>query len=132
MKIIIGITILTCLVQLSFGQKICNIKLRTVEKDINTPYRIPCDNFDASFSKIYKEKIVKSPKILADFDELLRHVVYSKENSEMDVRTKIIVQYLNSKKKTILCLDAFDDILVNGRLIKSNQKLLELINRIGK
>jgi hypothetical protein len=127
--------LLGCLILFSKGgssQKICRIIIRYVDKDISTPYRISCSGFDASFSKVYKERVVKSDKVLSEFNRLLKNVSYFDKSEEIDVRTKVIVEYQKSKLVRTLCVDAFDDILINGRLIKPSAGLSKLISELSK
>jgi hypothetical protein len=101
-----------------------------VDKNINTPYRISCNNFEAAFAKAYKQKIIKSKKLLNELRVIFKSIVFTKDDEALDIRVKLVIQYANSKKRNVLCMDAFDDILVNGRLIKTNKQLKDFINKL--
>lgn len=130
MKAFVLFAVLLCVFKIGLTQKISNFNVKYVDKEISTPYRIGCDNFEPSFSKIYKEKEIKSQKLLDEISWLLKNVSYSKDSGELDIRTKLVIYFQKSKKQTIVCLDFFDNILINGKLIKKNKKLYTFINLI--
>lgn len=128
MKAFVLFAVLLCVFKIGLTQKISNFNVKYVDKEISTPYRIGCDNFEPSFSKIYKEKEIKSQKLLDELSSLLKNVYYSKDSSEIDVRVKLVIFYRKSIKQTTVCLDSFGIIFINGKPIKKNQKLNAYIN----
>lgn len=128
MKAFVLIAVLLCVFKIGLTQKISNFNVKYVDKEISTPYRIGCDNFEPSFSKIYKEKLITAQKSIDELSSLLKNVYYSKDSSEIDVRVKLVIFYRKSIKQTTVCLDSFGIIFINGKPIKKNQKLNAYIN----
>lgn len=128
MKAFVLFAVLLCVFKIGLTQKISNFNVKYVDKEISTPYRIGCDNFEPSFSKIYKEKLITAQKSIDELSSLLKNVYYSKDSSEIDVRVKLVIFYRKSIKQTTVCLDSFGIIFINGKPIKKNQKLNAYIN----
>lgn len=128
MKAFVLFAVLLCVFKIGLTQKISNFNVKYVDKEISTPYRIGCDNFEPSFSKIYKEKLITAQKTIDELSSLLKNVYYSKDSSEIDVRVKLVIFYRKSIKQTTVCLDSFGIIFINGKPIKKNQKLNAYIN----
>ena len=128
MKIFVLIPVLLCVFKIGLSQKISNFNVKYVDKEISTPYRIGCDNFEPTFLKIYKEKLITAQKSIDELSSLLKNVSYSKYSRGIDVRTKVIIFYRKSKKQTTICLDSLGVIFINGKPIKKNKKLYAFIN----
>ena len=130
MKIFVLIPVLLCVFKIGLTQKISNFNVKYVDKEISTPYRIGCDNFEPTFLKIYKEKLITAQKSIDELSSLLKNVSYSKNRNEIDVRSKMVIFYRKSIKKTSVCLSSSGVIFINGKPINKNQKLNTFINLI--
>lgn len=130
MKAFVLIAVLLCVFKIGLTQKISNFNVKYVDKEITTPYRIACNNYEPTFSKIYKEKLITAQKSIDELSSLLKNVSYSKNRNEIDVRSKMIIFYRKSVKKTSVCLSSSGVIFINGKPIKKNQKLNTFINLI--
>ena len=53
MKAFVLIAVLLCVFKIGLTQKISNFNVKYVDKEITTPYRIACNNYEPAFSKIY-------------------------------------------------------------------------------
>lgn len=128
MKAFVLIAVLLCVFKIGLTQKISNFNVKYVDKEITTPYRIACNNYEPTFSKIYKEKLITAQKSIDELSSLLKNVYYSKDSSEIDVRVKLVIFYRKSIKQTTVCLDSLGGIFINGKPIKKNQKLNSYID----
>ena len=59
--------------------------------------------------------------------KLIKTISFAKQNKEIDVRAILSIQY-SKNKETIICIDAFDNLLVNGNLILPNKGIVDFIN----
>ena len=57
----------------------------------------------------------------------LKDCQYADTTKQIDVRVKIFIYYSN-KKISILCIDKFNNILLNGKLIKENSQIIKFID----
>ncbi|HVX92553.1 MAG TPA: hypothetical protein VHA74_00375 [Candidatus Dojkabacteria bacterium] len=96
-------------------------------KEVETPFRITCNNFENAFRGQYKKINVKDTEQLILFSKYLKDYKYSQTNKAIDVRIKVIISY-SDKKITKLCIDQFNNILVDGKLIKSNKQIIEFVD----
>lgn len=106
------------------------LKIRSVPIDLSTPYKVNCDFFETAFEGEYTEKIIRDKKDLARMRSLIKNVVYLKNDFNLDARVKIYINFEKSTKKTIVCLSTNDIITINGKLIKTNQQLEDLIKKL--
>lgn len=111
------------------GPEIKRILIVYVPDYIETPYRITCGGFESSFSSRLERKVITNKKVLNSFRECLNSCVYSAKNKDIDVRIKAYV-FLNNNKKTTICMDRFNEILLNGKLIKPDSCLQKLIRSV--
>lgn len=106
------------------------LKIRSVPIDLSTPYKVNCGFFETAFEGEYTEKIIRDKKDLAMMFSLIKNVVYLKNDFNLDARVKIYINFEKSTKKTIVCLSSNDIITINGKLIKTNQQLEDLIKKL--
>lgn len=104
-----------------------NIKILFVEKEIETPFRISCDYFEKAFGKQYSKKFIKDKKEVSLFKKYLNECKYADVSKEIDVRIKVLI-YCSNGRKITLCIDKFDNVLLNGKLIKQNKQIVQFIN----
>jgi hypothetical protein len=109
------------------GARISRISILYVSKNIETPYRISCKMFNSSFRTQFKKKVIDTRSQIDSFYTIFNTIEYEKKSEDIDVRVKIYIFGLRPSP-ILMCMDRFDDVLVNDRLIKRNINLLNFIN----
>lgn len=110
--------------------KIHMLKIKSVPLELSTPYKVNCDFFETAFDGQFNEKNIRVNADIILLCSLIENVVYVKSDNFIDTRVKIYVTFEKSTKKTIICLSSNHLITVNGKLIKENKKLVDLIKKI--
>lgn len=129
-NIIITIVILMTYKHSISQNRIHMLKIKSVPLELSTPYRVNCDFFETAFNGEIKEKNIKDNADLNLMCSLIKSVVYVKSDNNIDTRVKIYISFEKSTKKTVICLSSNHLITVNGKLIKMNKKLFDLIKKI--
>jgi len=89
--------------------------------------RISCEKFGSTQPPWMKYSHVIHKDTLAILDSFLEKVKYVKHN-EIDVRAKMI--YIRADKlRTIICMND-NDIMINGRLIKRDEKFIAFLRSL--
>jgi hypothetical protein len=110
------------------GQKVEKIIIHYVKLDIETSFRVSCDNFENFFSDGYKTVVIKDNNKLKEFSNYLSHSDVSDSTKKIDVRVKIIVTYAN-KKNSFICMDRFYNLLLDNKSITANQNIIAFIKK---
>lgn len=101
------------------------IEVKAVNLDIDTSSDVNCNAFELTFKNTINTFSINSSSLLNELETLLNHCEKSDDNSNMDVRRKIIVFYKDKSIDT-LCVDRFN-ISINNQLVKKNSQLLDLL-----
>lgn len=106
------------------------LEIRKVDFEINTVFRIGCNNFEDSFKKDVKSITITDKSRIQNFKQLLAKLKVDKENYNPDVRAKLLIYYSNSKIDT-LCMSEIG-ILFNGKSYLANEELLNFVRDTTK
>lgn len=104
-------------------------EIKFVSPQIETPFSIQCDNFEKDLNLI-KSKTVYDSAILKEIEVVLKSIKYANVLTAKDIRSKVYVYFRNETMPTIICSDRFNSLLVNGKNIKRNKKLINLLYRL--
>jgi hypothetical protein len=110
------------------SEKINKITFHYVDFEIETPFQISCDNFENSFSDGYNTIVVKEDNNLEEFAGYISHIEVSDSKKIIDVRVKVIITYAN-KKTSLLCMDRFNNLILNNKSINANQNIIAFIRK---
>ena len=102
--------------------------VKYVNQRITTPIPISCNDFEKTFAKnqVY-EKTIEDSVALIPFEKIFEEVKYIKGDTSIDVRSKFYVYFLGDNKPKVICMNKFNDILIDGLLIANNRKLIGLL-----
>ncbi|OQP55781.1 hypothetical protein [Niastella populi] len=104
------------------------ITVKYVNRNILTIFDINCNEFEKDLKGSIKEKNIEDSLILTNFKQLLKTIKYEKRNGSIDVRNKLYIYYSNKLNPEIICTDGYRKIMLNGRKIRNNKKLIEIVN----
>lgn len=104
------------------------IVIHYVDLQIETPFDVTCENFDNFFSSSYKAKIISNKNQLRKFADYLAHCDVLDGAKNVDVRVKAVITYFDGKT-TVLCMNKFNDILINNKLIKENKSIIAFVRK---
>jgi len=107
------------------------ITFHYVDYDIDTPFGVSCDDFEIFFSSSFKTIVVNDKTHLVEFEEYLGHHEILNSVKRIDVRVKIIIAYTNKKTST-LCMDRFNHLILDGKSINSDKKIIDFIKNYIK
>ncbi|TMI86415.1 MAG: hypothetical protein E6H06_21010 [Bacteroidetes bacterium] len=110
------------------GQKVEKLTFRYGNFNIETSSRVSCDNFENFFSGSYKTVVIKDNNTLKEFADDLSHCKVSDSTKKIDVRLKVIITY-HKKNNAVLCMDRFDNLILNNRSIIANQEILSFLRK---
>lgn len=132
----------TLLLLLCFGIFLCNLSfaqsfskqdtlyVESVDFNIETFYQIPCESFATNFKGRLKFRSITNEDTIAILNHFLAKERYVQKNRDIDVRAKLI--YQKEKESTItICTDGYE-ILVDGRLLKHNNKFAVFLRGLTK
>lgn len=108
-------------------KRVDKIIISYVDFEIETFYKITCDNYENSFNDIYKVEVIDSVsvnKIMA----IIKTLHKDKDKSDPDTRVKLKILY-NDNSCDSLCMDDLR-INYNGKAIKYSQRLKNEILKI--
>ena len=105
-----------------------SITVKYVNRTIRTIFDIHCNEFEKELKESIKEKNIEDSLILKDFEQFLKTVKYEKRNGSIDVRNKLYIHFSNKLNPEIICTDGYNTIMLNGRKIRNNKKLIEIVN----
>lgn len=108
---------------------ITRLNIKYVAFNILTLNDISCDDFEKSFDeRQLKDTTINDSAILFSFEKILKGIRYKKiKNTAINVRAKFYLYYNNRAFPVILCVNTHYDVLVNNRLIRKNNQLLEMV-----
>ncbi len=101
-------------------REIDSMSIHFVDMNIETPMRVSCSNFEMLFAGSYDTTFITNEQVLSKFESYLSDCKQSDSDKEIDVRVKAVINF-SDKKKSILCLDKFDNVVIDDRLVKANK-----------
>ena len=125
---LIYIGLLTPVFSLGQGSNQRIIQILSVNFYTTTTISIPCKKFEANFRIIMDTTVVHSKDSIKLLDKLISTVKFSKENTNIDTRAKIIFLNRYGKRK-IICLGMFD-ISIDGKTIAPNKQLSKFVRSL--
>jgi vancomycin resistance protein YoaR len=96
-----------------------------VPMNLMTMIRVECEDFAYSFPTIMKHRHIDNKDSLAMLDSFLKKVKFKKRNDGIDVRGQINY-YKPGLATARVCFSNFH-VLINGRLIKENEKFIDFL-----
>lgn len=108
------------------------VVMKHVSENILTTYSIGCTEFENLFNKNQvKEKIITDSLKLNLLKIELGKIKFKKvKNGNLDVRAKYYIYYIKEDKPLILCKDKFGQVVINGRFIRNNKKLISILSAL--
>jgi hypothetical protein len=107
-------------------QRLDSAEIRGVSLRLETFYSVSCSGFEKSFVREISTKKIFNVDTLATFCNLIRRSKRSNRTDDIDVRIKVYL-YQERESPWILCMDKFGNIILNGHLIKKNDKLIKWV-----
>jgi len=101
---------------------------KSVDFNILTNYQITCGNFEKNFNQRIKSRIIDSAEITSLLDSYLSKIKYARKNREIDVRAKFI--YKKEDHHVSEIRTDGNEILINGRLIKQDDKFAQFLRKL--
>ena len=93
--------------------------------DLESPISIECDGFASINHPLMKRRHIENQDSLALLDSFLAKVKYKRRNDDIDTRGHVL--YIKPGVAPVsICLNYWD-IIVNGRLLRHNDKFLEFL-----
>jgi hypothetical protein len=117
-----------CIDALSQGQSKDTLYVESVSFNIMTFSSISCGNFATNFQDRIKLRIISNKDTISMLDSFLDKVVYAKKNNDVDVRAKFSFEREN-KSEIIICSSGYE-VLVDGRLVKHNNKFTSFLKAL--
>ncbi|MBA4167906.1 MAG: hypothetical protein H0X41_10255 [Chitinophagaceae bacterium] len=102
------------------------IEVKAVSFQLETFYSVSCSTFEKSFKTETKARIISNQDTVLAFCKAIKTTKKANKKFDVDVRAKLCLHYVNAPYRT-LCLDKFDNIILDGDLIKKNKKLIKLV-----
>ena len=111
-----------------------SFKITAVAFGITTPMSVSCGEFENTFpNKNYVTKNFNDSIHVSQFEHALRGVKYGKKGAQdINVRAKVYLEYGTSHSESVLCIDKFYDIELDGRLIKKNRAVIDFLKHFLK
>jgi hypothetical protein len=109
-------------------QNIAKITFHYVGFEIETPFQISCNDFENLFSGTYKTTEISNKNQLKEFEKYLSYCDALDTAKKIDVRVKVIITYAN-KKISILCMDKFNNLVLDNKSISPNKDIIAFIRR---
>ena len=106
------------------------IEIKKVDFEINTVFRIDCNDFENSFKKELKSIIVTDKLTIQKFEQELTMLQIDTGSYNPDVRAKLLIHYSDTRIDT-LCMSEIG-FLLNGKSFLSNEELLNLVRNVKK
>jgi len=132
MKIIFFLSALFCIILSTscFSQGIGQKRISVASTDFSTltNVRVTCSEFENSFTGRIKVKEIDNMDTIQRLDFFLEKLRYVKRNEDIDARAKFVYEKGNGEKVKI-CISKFD-IVVDGRLIKTNENFLGFLRSL--
>lgn len=116
----------TCKERQQQKNKIEKVTLHYVELEIETPFRISCENFEDFFSSSYKTVVINDSKQLNKFEDFLSHCEVLDSVKKIDVRVKALITFGN-KKSSSFCMDKFNNLILDNQSINPNEDIIAFI-----
>lgn len=128
LKISFIVGLILCNTSMYSQLKVMKIEIKYVNPYIETFIRVKCDSFEKSFNKKQVHiSVINDSTVLDDFSEIFKRITFSNGKKDIDVRRKFYFSSNNNKYPQIICMDRFNNILVDGRPVKKNKKLIRLL-----
>lgn len=109
------------------GNQLKQVTIHYVNKDIETFYKVTCENFESFFGKKYKIAKITNKKELIQFENIMNN--YEQVSlKNLDIRVKIYIYYYN-KKVSVLCVDKFGNIEFNNRPMGKNDSIFNFLEK---
>jgi len=109
-------------------RKIKKITVLYVNVELETPFQVQCGDYENLFLGSYKTVVINDVKELNEFADYLTDCHVSDSAQNIDVRVKAVVAYLDGKTAT-LCMDKFNDIILDNKLINTNKNIVAFIKK---
>ena len=104
-----------------------NIVIHYVSSSVETPITISCDRFDSYFGiDDYREEKMFDKQKLGEFSDCLDQHIVDTAYSSVDVRARILVNYLHSSQ-SVIYLDRFGHTLRDYKFSGLNEGMIEFI-----
>jgi|SRR5882724_2919282 len=104
--------------------------IESVDYSILTNSSISCERFATNFKNAINFKAISNPDTLLMLDSFLDKLKYVRKNREIDVRAKLIYERKDKSDITI-CTNGYE-VLVEGRLIKHNNRFIDFLRELIK
>lgn len=109
------------------------IVIKKVSVLITTPFNISCEDFERSFnSDQISERVITDSMKLKQFNSMVNNITYDINDLQSDIRFKFYFYFSEKLSPTVLCMDRFNRIFFNGKMIKKNKKMIRFLNEISK
>lgn|GEM_PF-5771742 len=105
------------------------IYVASVNFNILTAIEITCTDFETNFNGRMQLKVIDNQDTVKMLDLFLNKVKYARKSRDIDVRAKFIYEKEDGEKVRI-CANKFD-ILIGGRLIKTNKKFVDFLRNLA-
>jgi len=117
-----------CTYSFSQGPSKDSLYVESVDFKTLTFARISCGDFATNFKNRIKFKIINNVDTTVMLDSFLNKVKYARTSSDIDVRAKFVYDKRNGIKITV-CTNG-NDVLVDGRLIRRNNKFVDFLRSL--
>jgi hypothetical protein len=111
------------------SNQINKILIKYVDYDLETVYKINCDDFEKQFGSSIHSHVVTNSSDLNKFCEFERKLKLNSKKYDPDVRAKIII-YKDDGTKDTLCLDGGNSAELNGTPMLINDDFVAFIKKI--
>ena len=134
-KIFLSYFLTACVVVLK-GQdaQLKSFKVIAVTFGITTPMSVSCSEFENTFPREnYANQNFNDSIHVSQLGHALSRIKFAKKNRQhINVRAKIYLEYGTSRPESILCVDKFYNMELDGRLIKRNKTLINYLRQFLK
>jgi hypothetical protein len=103
------------------------ILIKAVDFSIKTFSNVRCSTFEKELTSKIILKSICDVDTVKTFRSQIHRVKTSSKNIEVDVRVKIYFRLQEGNPYSILCMDKFGNVILNGSSIRKNNKLVKLI-----
>jgi hypothetical protein len=111
-----------------------SFKITAVTFGITTPMSVSCSEFENAFSKkIYVNQDFNDSFHVLQLGHTLSQIKFAKKNKQrINVRARIYLEYGAPRPESILCVDKFYNMELDGRLIRRNKALINYLKQFLK
>lgn len=105
------------------------VEVNYVKFNIETFDDVRCQEFEKAFkTDQYLKKLIEDSLQLAHISDAFKAIKYKNDTTSINVRAKLYLHYSYKIDPTIICLNKFFDIMINGKLIKKNKQLSRVLS----